>query len=429
MERLEFPLVLLGAYILTSLVVPMIFKGTAIFLFDIAVWVTAIVLVFLSLKRSQFRLLKGNKEITTVAIVMAFSQILFPILAGLFLGFARNSVAWDLMSLTIFLPYLLASLFAIELARFYLAKMIKKNDQTLSLLLISLLCTIVSIPSYLGLASVPDILLFFLQKFIPMLAISLLATCFAFYGGFRASLAYMLVPFLFSWFSPMIPNPPWAMQTLMTIALSTTGVVILDQSTRSLKDRRISGMLERKKSHLLSWTGIAMAGLIIVWGSSGLLGVKPTIIASGSMQPNLNVGDITIIVPLAPDTIRIGDIIQYHTSETVIIHRVIAEDIQDGQLLFTTKGDANNAPDPEPVNEQQVMGKAVLTIPKIGWVSITLRDFASKSYEFLSTLPKSIGDAYTWMTAEGVYLTSALAVIALTYLLVSNMRRRGGTEA
>jgi signal peptidase len=419
MERLKFPLVLLGAYILTSLVVPMIFEGTTIFLFDSAVWVTAIVLCFLSLKKSQFRLLKSDKEITTLAIVMAFSQILFPILAGLFLGFAWNSVVWDLMSATVFLLYLLASLFAIELARFCMAKkMIKKNDQTLSLLLISLLCTIVSIPSYLGLASVPDILLFFLQKFIPMLAISLLATCFAFYGGFRASLAYMLVPSLFSWFSPIVPSLPWAMQTLMTIVLCTTGVVILDHSTRSVKDRRISGMFERK-FHLLSWTGIALVGLIIVWGSSGLLGVKPTIIESGSMQPNLNVGDVTIIVPLAPDTIRIGDIIQYHTSETVIVHRVIAKDMQNGQLLFTTKGDANNAPDAEPVNEHQVMGKAVLTIPKIGWVSIALKTAISTVASFLQN---NFAVAYALIGLASVY--SAFRIHKYRNQSLNKLKRR-----
>jgi signal peptidase len=120
-----------------------------------------------------------------------------------------------------------------------------------------------------------------------------------------------------------------------------------------------------------------------MWSNSGLLGFQPSIVASGSMQPNLNVGDITIIIHTKPDDINIGDIIQYRTTEEPIIHRVIDKYTEAGQTWFITKGDANNAPDPKPVNEQQIIGKATLTIPKLGWISIYLKTAITTAASFL----------------------------------------------
>jgi len=61
-----------------------------------------------------------------------------------------------------------------------------------------------------------------------------------------------------------------------------------------------------------------------------------------------------------------------------------------GTTWFVTQGDANNAPD-NPVNERQVMGKVVLTIPKLGWVSIYLKEIAANTYTFITaTLPNTI---------------------------------------
>jgi len=58
-----------------------------------------------------------------------------------------------------------------------------------------------------------------------------------------------------------------------------------------------------------------------------------------------------------------------------------------------TKGDANNAPD-EPIvaTVSQRLGKVVLVIPKIGWVSIYLKNFAAQAW---SLLTNNIHASYT----------------------------------
>jgi signal peptidase I len=92
------------------------------------------------------------------------------------------------------------------------------------------------------------------------------------------------------------------------------------------------------------------------------------------MRPTLDVGDIAITVQTPPDKINVGDIIQYwrQGDPAPTIHRVIEINRAGGMATIVTKGDANNAPD-DPITVTQTVGKVVLVIPKLGWVSIYLK--------------------------------------------------------
>ena len=57
------------------------------------------------------------------------------------------------------------------------------------------------------------------------------------------------------------------------------------------------------------------------------------------------------------------------------MHRVIEIREIEGATSFITQGDANNAPDPEPVMSGNMIGKLVFKIPKIGWVAIAVKRF------------------------------------------------------
>ena len=57
------------------------------------------------------------------------------------------------------------------------------------------------------------------------------------------------------------------------------------------------------------------------------------------------------------------------------MHRVIEiQEVGDAKF-FITKGDANRNPDSDPVIPENVVGKLVFTIPKIGWVAIAVKGF------------------------------------------------------
>jgi signal peptidase len=91
---------------------------------------------------------------------------------------------------------------------------------------------------------------------------------------------------------------------------------------------------------------------------------------TGSMEPAIPVGGIVVIKPVDPETLKIGDIICFTLTEpTSITHRII--NITDEG--FITKGDANEDPDQWIVKKENVIGKAILTVPFIGYIGYFVR--------------------------------------------------------
>jgi signal peptidase len=91
---------------------------------------------------------------------------------------------------------------------------------------------------------------------------------------------------------------------------------------------------------------------------------------TGSMEPAIPVGSVVVIKPVDPETLKIGDIICFTLTEpTSITHRII--NITDEG--FITKGDANEDPDQWIVKKENVIGKAILTVPFIGYLGYFVR--------------------------------------------------------
>jgi len=425
---LIIPVLILTVYLLTNLIVPFAFRGEMIFIVDALLWATIIPATLFIVKLAQTNILKTDKTLIQIATIIAIFQVFLSIFMAFFVGFGKNTNVWTPSALAIYFPFLLMPFLATEFSRALLAQTISKHKPTMAILLISLFFTftISSITAYTNLTTPLTISEFLVKTFIPTLAISLLATYFAFLGGFPANLIYMAIPAFFMWFSPILPNPPWTVQSMITVIATTVGFFFLDQTIKPPSTKQIHRTLKKQKSQLPYWTAIALIGLIAVWSSTGLLGFTPTIIASGSMQPSLNPGDITIVIAAPAATIKIGDIIQYQTADAPVIHRVIDTYTQGNTLWFVTQGDANNAPD-DPVNERNIMGKVVFTIPQLGWVSIAIKEFAANTYTFLTTtVPQTLTNAGSIIVTNGVFITSALAFTAYSYLLLTYKNQRKG---
>jgi len=93
---------------------------------------------------------------------------------------------------------------------------------------------------------------------------------------------------------------------------------------------------------------------------------------TGSMEPAIPVGSVVVIKPVNPETLKVGDIICFKVSESTTItvtHRIINVTTEG----FITKGDANEDPDQWIVKRENVIGKAIFTIPYIGYIGYFVR--------------------------------------------------------
>ncbi|MEM7813920.1 MAG: signal peptidase I [Candidatus Aenigmatarchaeota archaeon] len=130
---------------------------------------------------------------------------------------------------------------------------------------------------------------------------------------------------------------------------------------------------EFRRNHRMLDTALAILVIVAVaWlfynGLAIALGTPMPMVSvvSGSMEPNLHVGDLMIISKGHYD---VGDIAIYLHNGVTIIHRIV-EVREDGMYIF--KGDHNPAPDPEPVPPERILGEARLALPLLGYPRLAL---------------------------------------------------------
>ncbi len=94
-----------------------------------------------------------------------------------------------------------------------------------------------------------------------------------------------------------------------------------------------------------------------------------------------NKGDIMVLKGVEPEKISQGDILVFFSNRNdPIIHRVVSKNESNGGIIIHTKGDNNegsiksSALDETRINEDAVIGKAVIRIPLLGYIKIWFVD-------------------------------------------------------
>lgn len=117
---------------------------------------------------------------------------------------------------------------------------------------------------------------------------------------------------------------------------------------------------------MLSLLLIALAAVFLL---PRAFGYKPYVVVSASMQQSFPVGSLIFVHDAQPQDISVGDPITFTAANMVITHRVIA--IDNGQQVFTTKGDNNLISEKVPFAD--LRGRALnFSIPYVGYVSAWL---------------------------------------------------------
>lgn len=84
-------------------------------------------------------------------------------------------------------------------------------------------------------------------------------------------------------------------------------------------------------------------------------------VLSGSMEPDIKVGDVVVVKKVDGTDVKAGDVVTYKIGNDVYVtHRVIEVVEEDGKFLFKTKGDANNKEDDGLIKEEDLVGKLAL---------------------------------------------------------------------
>ena len=154
------------------------------------------------------------------------------------------------------------------------------------------------------------------------------------------------------------------------------------------------------------WNGVSTALVIlfvllaIFLMGSRIMGYKVFTVLSGSMEPEYSVGDLIYVKETDPYSIKVGDPITFVLNENLVVatHRVI--EIDEANMYFYTKGDANEIPDASPVHFNNLIGKPQFAISKLGYLS-----------DFIQNPP-------------GMYITIGIAIVLVAFVFLPDFSKK-----
>jgi len=97
------------------------------------------------------------------------------------------------------------------------------------------------------------------------------------------------------------------------------------------------------------------------------LGMATFVVTGGSMEPTIHKGSLVIDEPVTADALRLGDIITFDRYDQTTTHRVVGIEGSASGPMFSTKGDANEVTDPEPLAFPGRVGLVKIAVPGLGY--------------------------------------------------------------
>jgi signal peptidase I len=121
------------------------------------------------------------------------------------------------------------------------------------------------------------------------------------------------------------------------------------------------------------WLGVCALILLLVFAfGPTLLGYETMIVTSGSMGKAMPVGSVAQTKLAPARSVAVGDVVSFRlpTASIPTTHRIVRIEENAGNLMITTKGDANATVDPQPVivKEGESIQRVERVIPYAGSV-------------------------------------------------------------
>lgn len=299
------------------------------------------------------------------------------ILIGIVEGFGRSPQASNLTMVLLNFWIWLPELIAREYVRSYLVSTFVRSGQVRYIAMITLFMTMInpSLMIAINATVISGNILEIISRVLPEICENILATYLAMYGGGCAAILYLVVVKGSEWFSPILPDLNLMARGIIGIIVPSLGLLIIEQ--KYMEWSKKIKLREYKQQNLGGWIVSATLSVMILWFVMGVFPIYPSAIATGSMEPMVNPGDIVLVRKIIRqediEQLDIGDVIQFSKGNLLVSHRIADIQLQHGKTVYYTKGDNNLDIDTDTVQGEEIRGSIVGVIPKLGWLSIMVR--------------------------------------------------------
>lgn len=317
-----------------------------------------------------------DKVQTTFIVVTIYLMVEF--LIGLIVGYQKSPYSHTFLNnikntLIFLIPVIMQ-----EYARLVLVNHTKryKKPLTIAIIVLFILIDLNFIGFTTNFSNFEVAFKYTFTTIVPLIAKNMLFTYLVSVGGVVPSTLYRILMMAYSIYLPILPNISWFITSLAGIFIPLAVYVFINY--REVRMNRRSSRELIRESSPVSYIPITIFAVVLMLFVLGYLPYMPIAVKSNSMSPVFERGWVVITKKITEEqlkTIEKDSIIKYRLNNNYIIHRVIdIETDKDGNLLFTTKGDANNAPDVDKVKAEQIDGVVIMQLPYIGFPSVWLSE-------------------------------------------------------
>ena len=118
---------------------------------------------------------------------------------------------------------------------------------------------------------------------------------------------------------------------------------------------------------------LILVGFFTITSNTTIFGrYKSLLVRSGSMEPTIMTGDV-ILIKAMEEYIEKDVVTFKEQGERIVTHRILKETEKEGSVEFITKGDANRSIDNDIVKPENIMGKVIFVVPKLGFLATFVR--------------------------------------------------------
>lgn len=216
---------------------------------------------------------------------------------------------------------------------------------------------------------------------LPAFSRNILFTYLAIVGGFSCNLCYRIPIMLTSLIIPIFPDLEWFWISLVDLLL----VMVVFIQINYIHEKKTSRISRRsiRKERLIKKIPLLTCVVLFVSFVAGVFYYVPIAIMSNSMAELIQRGDVVVIKKLSTEekkNLEVNDIIAYQLNGSQIVHRIVKlKKISENEYIFTTKGDNNKKADLKTVSLEQINGKVLIRVPKIGYPAVLLNELFQKS--------------------------------------------------
>jgi signal peptidase len=137
------------------------------------------------------------------------------------------------------------------------------------------------------------------------------------------------------------------------------------------------GRLVHHIAVVVVWTILGVfGGLFLAVSVPYLFGERSLTVLSGSMEPQLHVGDVVVVDQVPPLEVRVGDIVTFRDPDDasrLITHRVREMDVDGTEVQFVTKGDANTSVEHWKITTDGTIGRVRYHVWRLGYLMFWIR--------------------------------------------------------